>query len=440
MSAARTLDTLVEGLVVTHSGIRGRRLPPDVVQWATCGLIELLRTEGLPATLGLARDEGPAATTLAEQVAQAAVAAGADVVDFEAVSTPGAKLAAREAGLGGAVIVTASHLGPEHAGLKLVAAPTYGPVDPRLLPDPSVSEERSPGSVRRDASAAATHVAAIAAAVDAEGIRAAGLRATVSGGAGLGPALMLRALGCEEAGPGAGDAAGAREPDVRLELDPDGDRLQLVDETGARLDLECTLALAVVAREPRVVVKGADTSRAVDDLVAIRGGTVHVVPPGELHLVEGLAARGGDLAGEGNGGVVVPEVGLARDGLAAAAVILELMARTGRPLSALAGELPRYEQRRSTLACATEEEARETLARLAAAGDPGAVGGHPGAVAGDPPPDPHVGVRIERGDAWGLVRQSATEPVLRITVEACDAATAERLHDELRDALEGIAP
>ena len=68
----------------------------------------------------------------------------------------------------------------------------------------------------------------------------------------------------------------------------------------------------------------------IDDLTAARGGGVRVVSPGELHLVEELTARGGDIAGEGNGGVVVPAVGLARDGLAAGAAIMALLARTGR--------------------------------------------------------------------------------------------------------------
>ena len=74
-----------------------------------------------------------------------------------------------------------------------------------------------------------------------------------------------------------------------------------------------------------------------------------VVPTGELHLVEALVAYRAGLAGEGNGGVVVPEVGIARDGLAAAAVVLELVARAGRPLARIADELPRLARVRSTL-------------------------------------------------------------------------------------------
>ena len=179
----------------------------------------------------------------------------------------------------------------------------------------------------------------------------------------------------------------------------------------------------MLARDARSVVKGADTSRAVDDLVAARGGAAIVVPPGELHLVRALRETGADLGGEGNGGVVVPEVGLARDGLAVAAVILEWRAREGRPLSELAAELPRYARRRSAVPCPPAATAGPALQ---------AIAGRLGAAV---PIDPEVGVHVERPEAWGLLRRSATEPVLRITAEARTESAAAELHAELRDAV-----
>jgi phosphomannomutase len=148
------------------------------------------------------------------------------------------------------------------------------------------------------------------------------------------------------------------------------------------------------------------------------------VAPGELHLLHGLATHGGDLAGEGNGGVVHPAVGIARDGLAAAAAVLELIALGGRPLSELAAELPRLSRRRSTVPCAGEPQAEAALDAVATRLD----------VASG---DPYDGVLVEAPGSWALVRRSATEPVLRISVEAGDAASAESLHRELRAALAG---
>jgi phosphomannomutase len=163
----------------------------------------------------------------------------------------------------------------------------------------------------------------------------------------------------------------------------------------------------------------------VDLLVERRGGSVHVVPPGELHLLEALDATGAELAGEGNGGVVVPEAVRARDGLAAAASVLQLLARSGEPLSAHVAALPRLARRRSTVPCPDGGAARALLAGLADA-------------VGQAAAHPESGIRLERPDgSWALVRQSATEPVLRMTVEGPSEEAAEALHLELEAALAG---
>ncbi len=386
------------------------------------GLVEHLRQEGLPATIGLARDERPAGEELAALVSATLTASGADVVDFGVVSTPGAKLAARRRGLGGAVVVTGSHLAPDLNGLKLVTAPVYGPLDVRRLelPEDGAAPVVRPGRKVREHTAAEEHAIAVLAAVDADAIRAAGLQARISGGAGPAGALLLERLG---------ESPQRAHPDLVLELDADGDRLRLLDEGGRELEEELTFPLTALALDARDVVKGSDTSRMIDDITATRGGRVRVVPPGELHLVEELTEGGGDIAGEGNGGVVVPAVGLARDGLAAGAAIMELLARSGSSLSELAGDLPRYVRRRSTAPCADRSGACAAIEAVAAR------------LGIEADRDPEQGLRVERDDdAWGLLRQSATEPVLRLTVEARSRDAADDLHAEVQALLrEGAA-
>lgn len=393
-------------LIATHSGLRGRPgagLSDQAVADAVAGLVEVTHRAGLPMVLGLARDGREGGERLSDLVVETALGRGADVVDFGVVSTPGAKLAARSRGLGGLVVVTASHLGPEWNGLKLVGGRGLRPVDVGRLPTPA--PRSGGGRLTSEPDAPREHAEAVLASVDADRIRAAGLRVEVSGGTDESATAVLSALGCE---------AGNGAADVGLRLDADADRLELVDERGSLLDTEAVLPLVAIARGARRIVKGGDTSRIVDLL----GAEVRTVPPGELHLVTELTEWGGHLAGEGNGGVVVPEVGMSRDGLAAAAAILELLARTGKPISRLAGELPRLYRRRSTVACASPAAASEALAPLGDAGDP------------------HVGVRLERpGGAWALARLSATEPVLRLTVEAAAPELADALHDELHSAL-----
>jgi phosphomannomutase len=238
------------------------------------------------------------------------------------------------------------------------------------------------------AGAASAHVAALAAGVDAEAIRAARLRATCRGGVGEAGAELLAVLGVA---PGAGP---------RFALDADADRLAIDG-----LASDAVLMLAATARRPAVLVKGADTSRAVHALAA---ETV-VVAPGELHLIREMRRTGAALAGEGNGGVVRAEVPSGRDGLAAMALILELLAREPGALAAL----PPVHIRRAVRPL---ENARERAAGLPRAVDRG----H------------ERGVEIERDDgAWALVRESATEPVARVTAEASSAAAAAALLDEI---------
>src|SRR5262245_1750961 len=106
---------LPDTLIATHSGLRGRPgidLTPAVVERVIRSFAALLAERGLPWSIGLARDGRPGGRSLADEVARCAVGAGLRMIDFGEVSTPTAKLAARLRGLGGAIVVTGSHLGP----------------------------------------------------------------------------------------------------------------------------------------------------------------------------------------------------------------------------------------------------------------------------------------------------------------------------------------
>ncbi len=376
-------------------------------------LVQLLHDEGLQTEVAVARDGRASGARIAQLVVDVLLAHGVDVVDLGIVSTPTAKLTARRRSLGAAVIVTGSHLDPTWNGIKLVAAPTYLPLDVRLLPEPQPSGRRRTGQRTEDTGAVVEHASAIVSSVDAAAIRRASLAVSVAGGAGATAEVVLGQLGCRT------DQARA---DLGLVLDADGDRLELIDEAQRPIDSELTLPLVAQARHSQSVVKGADTSGIVDLVVKPWGGGVRSVPTGELYLVQSLLAEGGDLAGEGNGGVIVPAVGLARDGLAAAASILALMARESVALSALAASVPKLARLRSTVPCSDPVRATALLARLAAGLGLELI-------------DAHRGLRVDRHGAWALVRASATEPLLRITAEAPDVQTASALHNEVRQAL-----
>ncbi len=132
---------------------------------------------------------------------------------------------------------------------------------------------------------------------------------------------------------------------VGFAQDPDADRLAIVDETGQYIGEELTLALAASRRleqQRGPVVLNLSTSRVTEDIAARLGCPVFRAPVGEINVVERMIAENAVLGGEGNGGVIEPRVGYVRDSFVAMALVLDLLAATGLPLSRLVAGLPRY--------------------------------------------------------------------------------------------------
>ncbi|GAP62280.1 phosphomannomutase [Ardenticatena maritima] len=210
------------------------------------------------------------------------------------------------------------------------------------------------------------HMQAVLNAVPVEAIRGARLRVALDacngGAARWGD--MLRALGCEVIACHTeqhGFFARPPEPlpqhlgtlaalvrnaqcDVGLAADPDGDRLALVDERGDPISEEFTVVLCarerLMNRRDGVVVTNVVTTHALEDVLP--NARVVRTAVGEMNVVNGVVAHEAVLGGEGSGGIIVPDVHLARDGMAAAALILSLLAQTGEPLSALVAQIPAW--------------------------------------------------------------------------------------------------
>ena len=133
--------------------------------------------------------------------------------------------------------------------------------------------------------------------------------------------------------------------DFGLILDPDADRLALIDEKGRYIGEELTLALAVLFRlkqEPGPVVINMSTSRRVEDIARQFGCVCHRSAVGEANVVEKMRQVGAVIGGEGNGGVIDPRVGWVRDPFIGIGLILNLLAETGRKLSELVANMPDY--------------------------------------------------------------------------------------------------
>jgi phosphomannomutase len=208
--------------------------------------------------------------------------------------------------------------------------------------------------------------------------------------------------------------------DIGFVLDPDADRLALVDERGQYIGEELTLALAALFRlgqERGPVVINMSTSRLVEDIARRFGCPCHRSAVGEANVAEKMREVGAVIGGEGNGGVIDPRVGYVRDPFIGMGSILNLLAETGRTLSTCVADLPAY-----TIVKDKYQVDRDRLPELLT-----------GLEARWPEASPNRldGLRLDWSDRWVHVRSSNTEPIVRVIAEAPFAEDAKRLCQEV---------
>jgi phosphomannomutase len=219
-----------------------------------------------------------------------------------------------------------------------------------------------------------------------------------------------------------------READLGLAIDPDGDRLALVDRNGEPLGEEMTLALAarraLESTEGPVVIN-LSTSRMIDDVAAGAGTVVVRTPVGEINVVNGMLDCGATIGGEGNGGVIHRDVVAGRDALTGSALILSALAHCGNELDAVMTGIPSYEmlKARYRLPEGGLEELDRYMKELPSRFEEAAIDGRDG-------------VRLDWADRWVHVRPSNTEPVVRIIVEAPGGQEAIDLMEEIASAMD----
>ncbi len=213
---------------------------------------------------------------------------------------------------------------------------------------------------------------------------------------------------------GLSDEVRRQKAAVGFAQDPDADRLAIVDENGTYIGEEYSLVLAarfVLAKHPGTTVTNLSSSRMLDDVAARYGSRVVRTAVGETNVVQAMLREGSAIGGEGNGGVIDPRIVPGRDSLVGIAYVLQLMAETGKTISQLVAEVPRYEIVKSKFEC-RREDADRAVAALEREFASEKI-------------DTQDGVRIDWDQAWLHARPSNTEPIMRIIAEAPDRATAE---------------
>jgi phosphomannomutase len=456
-----------EGLMVSVSGVRGRvgeALTPEVVSTFAAGFgawaAGRRQTSGSPARIVVGRDSRVSGPMFHRSVLAALQSVGCSVIDVGLTTTPSCQLAVEHHHAAGGLMISASHnpiewnalkfIGP--SGLFLEAAEG---AEMRVLTERGFARATWDrlGDVETDPAAMQRHIDLVLALpfLDVEGIRRRRFHVALDCVRGAGGAIMpalLERLGCrvtaihletdgrfphppEPVAENLGElerlvrSSGA---EVGFAVDPDVDRLALVSEAGRAVGEDYTLALAarVVLRHRKgPVVTNLSTSRVVDDVAAAADSRVIRAPVGEVNVAVRMRQERAAIGGEGNGGVILPEMHLGRDAPVGAALVLQLLLEEDRPLSEIVADHPRYAIVKDKL-----DRPNASLASVYEA----LRGAFPDADA-----DTQDGLRLAWADRWVHVRPSGTEPIVRVIAEAPSPEAARELVSRSRAPLDRLA-
>jgi phosphomannomutase len=404
-------------------------------------------------TICLGRDSRPSGARFAAAAAAGLAGAGCRVVDLGVVATPtvGVMIGATRAA--GGVVITASHNPAEWNGLKLLDQFGTAP-DPDLAAriiaafrgTDEVEVATCSGEIEQESRATDTHVSRVLGRINPMPLRDQGFNVvldSVNGAGGPGGRLLLEYLGCDVTHLGAaadGDFWHTPEPteanltglctavrehgaDIGFAQDPDADRLAIVDEQGRYIGEEYTLALAawrmLLDRPGAAIVANLSTSRMIDDVAANFGSRVYRSAVGEANVAALMRAQEAALGGEGNGGVILPEITFVRDSLSGMALVLDLMRLEAKPLSELVDAIPRYVIVKEKIYLAARSDLDPALAKMREGFAEARI-------------DDCDGIRVDLPAGWAHVRPSNTEPIARIIAEATTDGAARELVSRVR--------
>jgi phosphomannomutase len=214
--------------------------------------------------------------------------------------------------------------------------------------------------------------------------------------------------------------------DVGFAQDMDADRLAIVSEHGEAIGEDYTLVLAalhVLKREPGPLVANLSTTSALDDVAQQFDCPIFRTKIGEVNVTDGMRLHNAVIGGEGNGGVIYPRINFARDSLVGMALVLHLLAESGKSVSELLETFPRYSIVKEKMECSSQRipSVLRMLRQEYA----------------DFPIDARDGVKVIMPDGWLLVRGSNTEPIIRIVAEAKSQKRATEIVSKVYDQVTG---
>lgn len=459
-----TLIKSISGFRGTIGGKPGDTLNPlDIVK--SISAYATLRRRSLKNgtnKIVVGRDARISGPMVSQVVCGTLMGLGYDVVNIGLATTPTTELAVTMEHADGGIIITASHNPRQWNALKLLnengeflnkaeAAEVVRLADEG---DFDYAEVDNLGSYTENNTYNQKHIDLVKALelVDVEAIRKANFRValdTVNSVGGVILPELLKQLGVETVEglylEPTGDFKHNPEPlaknlgdimqlvakggyDVGFVVDPDVDRLALIDENGNMYGEEYTLVTVadyILQHTPGNTVSNLSSTRALRDVTEKHGGKYTPAAVGEVNVVTKMKEVGAVIGGEGNGGVIYPAAHYGRDALVGIALILTHLAKTGKKLSELRKELPAYEMAKNRIDLQPGTNPDDVLAKVLEKYNGDNV-------------TTIDGVKIDFPDRWVHLRKSNTEPIIRVYSEAPTAAEAQEIGEKFMKEIEAL--
>ena len=450
-----TLIKSISGIRGTIGGRSGSSLSPiDVVRFAAAyGAWVKAHSKTKKVVIG--RDARLSGEMLSKIVASALQGMGLDVIDLGLSTTPTVEMAVTMEGAGGGIILTASHNPIQWNALKLLdengefLSAAAGQYILELAESEAIdfAEIKELGSYTTDSTYFDKHIAAILALplVDVEAIRARNFKIAIDcvySSGGIVVPMLLEALGvkqvtklfCEPDGNFPHNPEPLPENltqianemkkdkhDLGIVVDPDVDRLCFVNDDGDMFGEEYTLVAVadyILKNTPGNTVSNLSSTRALKDVTEKAKGVYYASAVGEVNVVTKMKEVNAVIGGEGNGGIIYPELHYGRDALVGIALFLTHLAKYGKSISMLRSSYPSYHISKNKIELTPEVDVDCLVNEIKEK------------YKNQPIIDVD-GVRIDFDNQWVHLRKSNTEPIIRIYAESESHSTADMLANKI---------
>ena len=455
-------------ILKTISGIRGTiggkedhgLTPFDVVKFATAYAFWLKKT-GNTGSVVVGRDARVSGEMVNNLVAGSLMGAGFDVIDLGLSTTPTVEMAVIDLKASGGIIITASHNPKQWNALKLLnakgefisAAAGQEILDIAEKGDFDFPEVDDLGE-HTFVHYREKHIQHILdlPLVDKDLIQKANFKIVVdavNSSGGIFVPMLLKALGvkeiielnCEPTGLFAHNPEPLPEnltslpntvvregADLGISVDPDVDRLALVNDDGEMFGEEYTLVAVadyILQNKKGSAVSNLSSTIALKDICEKHGCTYHPSAVGEVNVVEKMKEVDAVIGGEGNGGIIYPELHYGRDALVGIALFLTHLAKTGKSISFLRSTYPNYEIIKDKIPLESGTNVDVILSKLEEKYQNFEI-------------NTVDGLKIIMPDGWVMIRKSNTEPIVRVYAESNSRTIAENIVKQIKEDIRTI--